>query len=221
MNRLAILVFLGLLAGCSSPSQTYDPVEITVDELEPAAPGVPYAVTLSATGGDGAYVWAVESGALPVGLTLTSSGELSGVPTTTEVAFFSVSVTTGDQQSAVEPLVLEVSAGPRLLSPEIGAILDNGCSFRDDNPIRWDFDWATVDGAEQYRIVVRGPSAIYDLVDAVVPESDYRFDRVGGYIINDNRLGWSWKVQALVDGAWGGWSVRRLFNVEPNNTDCP
>jgi large repetitive protein len=42
--------------------------------------GEPYAAQLLATGGTGAYSWSVIEGALPVGLTLSSAGAISGTP---------------------------------------------------------------------------------------------------------------------------------------------
>jgi len=41
-----------------------------------------------------------------------------------------------------------------------------------------------------------------------------------GYIADQNRSGWTWKVRAFIDGKWGEWLKRRTFDVEPLNTDC-
>ena len=41
-----------------------------------------------------------------------------------------------------------------------------------------------------------------------------------GYIIDANRLGWSWKVRAMANDVWGPWSEERSFSVEPLNTSC-
>jgi hypothetical protein len=40
-----------------------------------------YSATLTATGGTGSTAWSVVSGSLPPGLTMTSSGRISGTPT--------------------------------------------------------------------------------------------------------------------------------------------
>jgi Peptidase A4 family/Putative Ig domain len=57
------------------------PLEITSQqELPVGFAGTPYSVSLSATGGTGAYHWTVTGGALPAGLTLSPTGTISGTP---------------------------------------------------------------------------------------------------------------------------------------------
>lgn len=53
---------------------------------------VAYSKQLQATGGKAAYVWSVASGSLPQGLSLNSSGLISGTPTSAGTANFTVSV---------------------------------------------------------------------------------------------------------------------------------
>jgi hypothetical protein len=50
--------------------------------LPPGQVGVAYSQQLTASGGTGAYTFTVLAGTLPAGLTLSSSGLLSGTPTT-------------------------------------------------------------------------------------------------------------------------------------------
>jgi len=51
-----------------------------------------YSATLGATGGIPAYTWSVASGALPTGLTLSSSGAISGTPTASGTFNFTAQV---------------------------------------------------------------------------------------------------------------------------------
>jgi hypothetical protein len=53
--------------------------------------------TFTASGGIGTYSWAVTSGALPTGLTLSSAGILSGTTTTSGNFSFGITVTSGGQ----------------------------------------------------------------------------------------------------------------------------
>jgi mannan endo-1,4-beta-mannosidase len=48
--------------------------------LPPAREGAAYSHTLQAAGGSGPYSWSIASGSLPAGLTLSSSGEITGTP---------------------------------------------------------------------------------------------------------------------------------------------
>jgi hypothetical protein len=67
------------------------PVMQTQPPALPAATiGAPYNQTLIETGGTPPYTWSVSSGSLPAGLSLSSSGQLSGTPTATGVAAFVV-----------------------------------------------------------------------------------------------------------------------------------
>jgi hypothetical protein len=65
---------------------------IQQNSLKPAATNTPYNLQLTASGG-GSQVWSVKSGQLPAGVTLSSSGLISGTPTTVGDSNFVVQVT--------------------------------------------------------------------------------------------------------------------------------
>ncbi len=50
--------------------------------LPPAEEGVPYTYTFLATGGTPPYLWGIISGSLPSGLSLSTSGVITGTPVT-------------------------------------------------------------------------------------------------------------------------------------------
>jgi hypothetical protein len=57
---------------------------------------VPYAQTVTATGGNGSYTFSVSAGALPTGLSLNpASGQVSGTPTAAGTASFTITATDG------------------------------------------------------------------------------------------------------------------------------
>lgn len=67
----------------SSCSGTPDPIEITTSSLPNATEGQAYSFTLSASGGTPPYTWSPNS--MPAWLSLSSTGLLSGMPTSSDV----------------------------------------------------------------------------------------------------------------------------------------
>jgi Putative Ig domain len=68
------------------------PLAISTTSLTSGTVGVPYSGSITATGGVPPYTWSIISGTLPAGLTLSSSGFISGTPTTQETQTFTVQV---------------------------------------------------------------------------------------------------------------------------------
>ena len=83
--------------------------------------GFAYTKTLAATGGsDTGYTWAVNSGSsLPGGLTLTAAGVLSGKPTATGAASFSITVTDSAQNTATLQFTSTIKAGLAMATPNV------------------------------------------------------------------------------------------------------
>ncbi len=98
---------------------------------------------------------------------------------------------------------------PQLISPEPGAVLDN--ADRTSSAV-WNFDWSDVEGATQYHLYIKYPSAINPAVDLdYITKSSFQFAFVG--TINSH-YGWTWKVRAKVGGVWSEWSETWTFDVE-------
>lgn len=66
---------------------------IAATALTNASPNTNYSATLQATGGVGALTWSLAGGSLPTGLSLNTSGIISGVPTVPGTSAFTVQVT--------------------------------------------------------------------------------------------------------------------------------
>ena len=78
---------------------------------------------------------------------------------------------------------------PRLLSPDVAAVLDNGCPSASD-PIVWEFDWSDVLGATEYQLYVKNTQSLYPAVDvSQLTSSSYRDECGGCYIVDHNRQG--------------------------------
>lgn len=82
-----------LSASLSGTGKQQATVQITTTSLPTATQGTAFSATLAATGGTAPYTWSVSSGALPIGISLSSSGVISGTPTGNGTSSFTVKVT--------------------------------------------------------------------------------------------------------------------------------
>jgi hypothetical protein len=102
----------------ATPANTgSSPVTITVNGGALAASGtpsggtvgVPYSAALTATGGTTPYTWAIASGSLPAGLTLSSTGVISGTPTIAGISTVTARVTDAASTTATIALTITIS----------------------------------------------------------------------------------------------------------------
>jgi hypothetical protein len=87
------------------------PLSIITTSLSSGTVGVLYGTNLSATGGKTPYKWSIISGSLPPGLTLSTSGLISGTPTTAGTYNFTVKVRDSSlpQQTASKTLAITIT----------------------------------------------------------------------------------------------------------------
>jgi hypothetical protein len=97
--------------GLSIVINAVNPPTITTTALPGGTVGQPYNQQLQATGGTGALIWTISGGSLPAMLSLSPSGVISGTPTNTGTANFTVRVTDSLLQSDTQSLSIAVSAG--------------------------------------------------------------------------------------------------------------
>ena len=88
--------------------------------------GFTYNVQLTATGGTAPYTWTITTGSLPPGLTMSSSGMITGTPTQTGNYSVNFHVTdagglTGDKQLTISIAAVLSAAAPSRLNGTIGA----------------------------------------------------------------------------------------------------
>ena len=91
-------------------------VSVTTTSVPGGTIGTFYSQSLKASGGSGSYAWTVVNGALPGGLTLSSSGTIAGIPTGLAADTFTVQVASGGA-AATQVLVLTVGAPPLAIVP--------------------------------------------------------------------------------------------------------
>jgi hypothetical protein len=100
----------------SSATLTVDavpPLSVSTTSLPSGQVAVAYSATLAATGGTTPYAWTLTSGTLPSGLSLASSGAITGTPTAaaSNVALtFKVTDAGNPMQSGTVNLTLTIAA---------------------------------------------------------------------------------------------------------------
>jgi hypothetical protein len=89
---------------------------ITTTNLPAGTVDTAYSQKIVATGGTTPYTFSITSGTLPAGLTLSTSGTISGTPTTTGTSPFTVTVTDSSSpaQTASAPLSITIDAEQQL-----------------------------------------------------------------------------------------------------------
>jgi hypothetical protein len=84
-----------------SISVTAPPLSVTTGSLPGGTVGTPFGATLAATGGITPYTWSISGGSLPAGINLnTSTGLISGTPTTAGTSNFTVKVADSETPTA-------------------------------------------------------------------------------------------------------------------------
>jgi len=91
---------------------------ITTASLPNGTVGTAYSQTLAATG-DTPITWSLESGTLPTGLTLATSGTISGTPSTANTFTFTVKAT-NNAGSITKSLSITIASGSGGTNPFIG-----------------------------------------------------------------------------------------------------
>ena len=99
-------------------------VSITTTSLPNGTVGTSYTATnLSATGGVSPYTWSVTAGALPGGLTLSSTGQITGQPTVSGTFNFTAKVTDADGGTSTANLSIVVNpAAPLTVATTSGSL---------------------------------------------------------------------------------------------------
>jgi hypothetical protein len=90
------------------------PISITASSLPTGTEGVSYNTTLAATGGYGSYAWSATG--LPSGLSMSSNGVISGMPTTAAGSPFSVTVTATDNYSDATSISLSLTVNAPIIT---------------------------------------------------------------------------------------------------------
>jgi len=91
--KKVLVLSLVLLAMAPFAESACNTIDILDEVVGPFYVGVGANFQLSAYGGTAPYTWSTYAGALPPGLSLSSSGAITGTPTTADDYFWCVTVT--------------------------------------------------------------------------------------------------------------------------------
>src|SRR5437016_85146 len=128
-NSLRKVVFLAGLTAALGMAQSL--TITTSPTLLAASTAVPYSQQLTATGGTPPYTWVVLAGSLPMGLTLSASGLISGQPSAIPpTPTFRVRVSDSVGAIAIQDFTLNVYPSPgSLLRTSVLAQLAAGAGW--------------------------------------------------------------------------------------------
>lgn len=99
----------------------------TTNPLPVAGAGAPYSTTLTAIGGLPPYTWALVTGALPPGLSLTPGGTIHGTPLAPGTSTFVVRVTDSSAPTPQTSMsAFSLTVAPTALTDATGPTLPNG-----------------------------------------------------------------------------------------------
>jgi hypothetical protein len=130
---------------------TSSQLQIMTSQLSGGAQSVAYMVVLTALGGTTPYTWSRTSGSLPTGLTLSSTGQISGTPTVAGSFPFTVQVSDAAAHSLSANLSIIIAAPAPSLSitaPASGATLSGSVTVSGSasDPVTLNSVQVSVDG---------------------------------------------------------------------------
>jgi hypothetical protein len=94
----------------------YADLNITTTSLADATKNIAYNESLAATGGLAPYTWTLDSGWLPIGLSLSSAGVISGTPTSYGIFDFTVKCTDSQATTDSDTQALSITVHPETLN---------------------------------------------------------------------------------------------------------
>ncbi len=185
-------------AGSSAQSATsgfVTPNALPALSFPPPPPGevsAPYSATLTVTGGTGPYVWTVDSGALPAGLSLASdTGVISGVPTNAGSQTAVIRVTDAAGKSATESATIVISAAPLISSGpppsgEVGAAYSFAYTVAGGTG---PFTWSVSAGALPAGLILNTSTGTLTGTPTTVGSSSFTVRVVDAFAVADNQAG--------------------------------
>jgi RHS repeat-associated protein len=156
-NGLPFIVTPGTYSGSCPNYRPQTQLEITTTSLPNGMVSKSYSTTLSTSGNSGTLTWALNGSTLPAGLSLnTSTGVISGTPTSPTSTPLSLAVTVTDSSSEqTADAILDISVDPQTLTSAVvysyGASYDevgNVTYYTDSVNDTWNFTYDSLNRLE-------------------------------------------------------------------------
>ena len=126
-------------------------LSVSTGTLPNANWNVPYAATLATQGGTPPVIWTLDSGVLPPGLILASTGTISGSPIAAGTSSFTVRATDYLNQTVLKTLSIACNSNRLFtLTPEAGAYTDKAQHARNQGDYEAELIAATGNGFETF-----------------------------------------------------------------------
>jgi hypothetical protein len=109
-GRSIINGFLNDTAGAQGEQLYENEINALLGDTGADTINVPYHATVTGNGGTGAKTFALTSGTLPTGLTLSTAGVLSGTPTATGTVVFNVTATDAVGATAIQQYLMTINS---------------------------------------------------------------------------------------------------------------
>jgi hypothetical protein len=181
---LAAILFI---AGCTTSGN--NATQLAVATLSGGLPagsvsvgaGAYPSTALSATGGTAPYTWVVTMGTLPTGLTLSSSGMISGTPTTAGTFPFTVTVTDAATPVHTATGSLSITINPQIAITNPGAMTDGeaGAAYPakalSETGGAGSFSWVINSGSLPGGLTLSSAGSISGTISASVVPSTFNF----------------------------------------------
>ncbi len=123
VTPLTLTVGPGGSSGTTTTSSST--LTIVTSSLSNGTVGTGYTQTIAASGGAGTYTFSIASGSLPGGLTLSSSGTITGLPTASGTFTFSVQVTDSAPSSYSKAFSLTIASATTTTSSAANSVSTN------------------------------------------------------------------------------------------------
>jgi hypothetical protein len=210
----------------SSATLSVTSLAISTTSLPAGVVGQGYSAQLNGTGGTTPYAWTVASGALPAGLSLSSSGVISGVPSAAGNSTFSVRLTDVNLLTAQQSLSITTSASSVCAPTGSGVCYYVSPSGSDSNPGTSALPFLTIQAAANVvnsgdMVIVRDGTYNNATVSGVGSKLIVmsRGGTAANHVVFTAEHKWGARIDGLNNTSASGWAFSANY-IDVRNFEC-